>query len=417
MNTNWSALDNAAKLFPAAVSGTETQVFRFTCELYSEIQPSFLQEAAEDTLDLFPTYRMVLKRGLFWYYLEESDLTPGVTRESQKLCRGWNEKEGSCLLFEVTYFGSRISLEVYHVLSDGTSAMNFLRTLVTKYISRVRGIPEPDTGIDASHSQFGDDSYNRYYSGEKKKRPQMDHACRVQGNRYQGKLLRAITGMVQTEKILEAAHRHRTTVTVFLAACMIQAIAENVTQKEKKKPIVLSVPVNFRTYFPSQTARNFFGSVYVEYNYNQRDGTFEDILLKTAEDLKNRLTRESLARQLDSHVAAERNPATKAVPLFLKKICLKRVYQRNMKSVTATISNVGAVKLPEVLKKYIRSFDVCSSTNKIQACICSYEQKMAISFTTPFVSADIERCFFRRLTGEGIEVEITTNLPGECDEE
>ena len=34
MKSEWNKLDNAAKIFPAAQSKKDTQVFRFSCELY-----------------------------------------------------------------------------------------------------------------------------------------------------------------------------------------------------------------------------------------------------------------------------------------------------------------------------------------------------------------------------------------------
>ena len=77
---DWTRLDNAAKIFPSAPRRGDTQVFRFSCELTTPVIPALLQRAAEDTLARFPTYRYGLRRGFFWYYLEETRLRP-VVRE------------------------------------------------------------------------------------------------------------------------------------------------------------------------------------------------------------------------------------------------------------------------------------------------------------------------------------------------
>ena len=58
-------MDNAAKIFPAGVHKTETQDFRFSCELREPVKEGCLQMALEQTLELFPTYQVVLKRGFF----------------------------------------------------------------------------------------------------------------------------------------------------------------------------------------------------------------------------------------------------------------------------------------------------------------------------------------------------------------
>jgi len=65
--------------------------------------------------------------------------------------------------------------------------------------------------------------------------------------------------------------------------------------------------------------------------------------------------------------------------------------------------------MPDEAKPYIRLFDVFISTEKLQICICSYEDNMNISFTSPFVSTDIQCSFFRQLTQIGVAVEISAN--------
>ena len=39
------------------------------------------------------------------------------------------------LLFDVSWYRKRINLEVCHVLTDGTGALQFLRTLVARYLT------------------------------------------------------------------------------------------------------------------------------------------------------------------------------------------------------------------------------------------------------------------------------------------
>lgn len=411
MKNNWTSLDNAAKLFPSAITKTETQVFRITCELLEHVDQGILQKAAEDTLKVFPSYGVVLKKGVFWYYLEESDILPTVQEEHKKLCCKMDHNADKNLLFEISYYGPRINLEVYHVLSDGTGAINFLRMLVTKYLSEKHEMTEPELDIDASVSQIKDDSYRKYYTGRKQPRAKHQRACRIQGVRYMNNTLRNITGTMDAATVIAMARENKATITEFLGACMIEAIKENASHRERKKPIVLSVPVNLRTIFPSESGRNFFVTIPVAYESgNEEEETFEDILSSVHRELKEKTTKEKLSLQLDSYSAAEHKLTNKLAPLFLKTWVLRRIYKANMKRVTATISNIGRVSLPESLHRYIRGFDICSATSKLQGCICSFNGLLSISFTNPHLSADIERCFFRKLVKLGAEVEITTNL-------
>ena len=76
--TPWNKLDNAAKIFPPTTTNRDPKVFRFACELYDMVDPEVLQAALDKTMKQFPFYKSILKKGLFWYYFEESGLVPTV---------------------------------------------------------------------------------------------------------------------------------------------------------------------------------------------------------------------------------------------------------------------------------------------------------------------------------------------------
>ena len=80
-NARWRKLDNAAKLYSAASNKKDTRVFRFYCELKEEVNPKALQEALNQTIETFPTFLMVLRKGFFWHYLEPCNLRPIVKEE------------------------------------------------------------------------------------------------------------------------------------------------------------------------------------------------------------------------------------------------------------------------------------------------------------------------------------------------
>ena len=131
---HWRKLDNAAKLYSAASNKKDTRVFRFYCELKEQVQSELLQEALDQTLETFPTFLMVLRKGLFWHYLEPCNLRPVVKEEYKEPCSRLYVKDKKTLLFEVTYYKKRINFEVFHVLTDGTGATEFLKELVSNYL-------------------------------------------------------------------------------------------------------------------------------------------------------------------------------------------------------------------------------------------------------------------------------------------
>ncbi len=416
MKNNWNRLDNAAKIFPSASRKTDTQVFRLSCELYEAVIPEILQQALNETLEVFKVYQCILKRGIFWYYLESSDLMPIVREEYKYPCQPIYNKNIKTLLFEVTYYNTRINLEVFHVLTDGTGAMHFLRQLLTKYLALVNGLKEPVLDYDASRIQMSDDSFLKYYNDSiKVKKAKKTSACVLKGFQYTEDRLKIIAGLTSVKELLDAAHRYNTTLTVFLCACFMNAISESVPVRAKKKPIILSVPVNLRKYFPSESARNFFSVVYVGYDYWRSSGELEDVIKSIDEDFKRQLSKENLANIINSFANVEHNIFARIAPLFFKDFVLKRAYSLSKRWNTAAVSNIGVIKMPEELKPYINAFYLSAATLKVQLCLCSYEDKLSISFTAPFLSTDIQRRFFRKLTDMGIGVEVTTNLMDDED--
>ena len=131
---HWRKLDNAAKLYSAASNKKDTRVFRFYCELKEQVQSELLQEALDQTLETFPTFLMVLRKGLFWHYLEPCNLRPVVKEDYKEPCSRLYIRDIKTLLFEVTYYQKRINFEVFHVLTDGTGATEFLKELVKNYL-------------------------------------------------------------------------------------------------------------------------------------------------------------------------------------------------------------------------------------------------------------------------------------------
>ena len=115
-SVEWNKLDNASKYFPATANELDTKVFRLSCELYEMIDPNILQKALNKTIESFPFFKSILRRGVFWYYFESSDLIPEVSEESLSICAPIYNKNTKNLLFRVFYYHKRITLFPYTTL-------------------------------------------------------------------------------------------------------------------------------------------------------------------------------------------------------------------------------------------------------------------------------------------------------------
>lgn len=217
-----------------------------------------------------------------------------------------------------------------------------------------------------------------------------------------------IGGAMPVDAVIKLAHEHGTTVTLFLAALLLCAVENNMSEKDKRHPVVTAVPVDLRRYFPSQTIRNFFSVVNVGVDFCQVHG-LREVAACLDEQLKSSLTRENLERRLNKLMALERNPVIRLIPLALKDPVMRFFYRLSDHACTVSLSNLGRVDLPENLRAMVRQFEVFVSTDKLQMCVCSYGNTLCADFSSAFVSTDVQMEFFRSLTAMGVPVEITAN--------
>jgi len=415
---DWKKLDNAAKIFPPNSKKSDTKVFRFACELYDNVDKNVLQNALNITVDAFPLYKSIIKSGVFWYYFEASHFKPVVVEENLPPCSPLYDRNNKTLLFRVMYYKKRINFEVYHALSDGAGALQFFKTLVFHYITIKYEYKFKDKvpllDIKASAAQKMDDSFQKYYSTPasdvKKKKVK---AYKIRGMKIPEYRISVIEGIIPVDAIIQKVKEYNTSLTIFLAAILMCAINEDIPLRHKKRSVILSIPVNLRNYFHSETARNFFGVINVSYNFASGSGELQEVIEHLKNEFRENLTAEVLAKRINNLSSLEHNFLLRAIPLFIKDIALKIANSIVDRSYTSTLSNVGRVDVPDEIKKFISSFDIFVSTNKLQACMCSYENKLRISFTSAFVSTEVQRRFFKQLAALGLPVIIESNIVNE----
>ena len=414
--SSWSRLDNAAKIFPPNSNKRDTKVFRFTCRLKEEINATILQQALDKTILSFPLYTSILRKGLFWYYFESSNIKPVVKLEDQSPCSPIYNPNIKSLLFQVSYYHKKINLEVHHALTDGVGSLQFLRTLTLNYLVLAHPKQLKDRSLsidyDASFAEMEDDGFiSNCSNGQKDGNPTPNKAYKLKGATLDSNFLQIINGVVSVKDVLNEAHKYHTTLTVYLTSVLFYAISKQMTRQDKSKPVVMAVPVNLRPYFKSMSARNFFSVLHMPYQFDPDcDSELVDIIKYVDTFFKEELKTEKFQAKMNHLVSLERNYFTRFVPLFIKSPTLKIAHFLTNKDVTTSFSNIGKVTMPDELIPYIDAFDVCVSTTKVQVCLSSFGDKLSISFTSPLISTEVQKYFFRELTRQGIHVTLATNI-------
>lgn len=414
--SKWRKLDNAALAFPLVSGKNDTRVFRFYCQLKEKVDGEILQSALDQTMEKYPLFQAVLRKGLFWFYLEHRDIRAVVKQETEPPCSRLYIPDKKSLLFQVTYDKDRINFEVFHALTDGTGAMHFLQELVQNYLILAHpqdDLPRIENAEEVTHGDKEEDSFSQYYSSDMpKNKEKKETAVKLKGEKLVHSDMNITEVVFSVKDIHQKARSYGASITVLLTAMMLCSIREEIPKNQQKRPVTLMIPVNLRKYFPSQSMTNFFGWIEVGYTFSETT-TFEEVVADVKRQFEQELVKDKIAMHMNGYVRIEKNPFVRAVPLEIKKYFLMIGANLGSRSITAVYSNIGIIRLPEEYKEYIQHFGIFASPNSLQICSCSYGDEMVLGFTSRIPDDSIQRNFQRMLGEEQVaHRELKNEFPG-----
>lgn len=428
----WVRLDNASNIFLAARSETDSKVFRLSAEMDHQVDPHVLQRALDVTYDRYRLYHAVLRRAVFWYYLQDSDLRPVVSADDKPTCAPIYNADRRGLLFRVVYHHQRIVLEVFHALSDGTGALWFLTDLVTEYI-RIRYDQQPlpeDTTTAQLTAQPGQqperaparelavDSFAHYFRRRRKihspneaaaaqpKRPVTSKVYRVTGTRTPDYRTRAVELTMDVREVLALARAEGISLTMYLTAVFFESIRRSSGGLGASRTLSASVPVNLRQFFPSVSPRNFFTTVRVEHTYGYGPDDIGTVGRQLDRQFRPKATPEALEKKLRRFIKFERMPLLRIVPRPAKDAILRVINWGNNRGLSVAVSNLGRVSLPERVDAHIGRMAFHVSAVRPQMSVISHAEHITVTFTSPFVETDHIREFARLLTDHDVAVTV-----------
>jgi hypothetical protein len=410
----WDKLDNTAHLFPVIAGEQMSNVYRISVTLTELIVPELLQKALDIVLPKFDGFNVRLRCGIFWYYFEENGKrAPVVEEESAYPCQFIRANRNSSYLFRISYYKYRINLEVFHVLTDGMGAVNFLRELTYQYLRLLHPELKASDSFDSDTSLCREDSFLKNYRRSSGKHYRTQRALHIKGERFHNGELGVIHGYMKSAELKQVSRSYGASINEYLVSAYIWSIyTEYLNRQPVSTPIRVAVPVNLRPYFDSITTKNFFVMVSAEFLPDREDYTFQELLDSVKEHLRSQMNREHLERVFSYSVSYQRNPLMRLMPLPVKKLAMRTVYARSARANTATISNMGIMEVSDTYRPYIEQFHVLIALSKgqhVRGTVCSYDDTLVFSFSHDLVDVSVQRGFFRRLTADGIQVEIESN--------
>lgn len=420
MSKNWMRLDNAALIFPAIRHRRWVNVFRVSATLTEPVDPAVLQRAVTELAPRFPSMYVRLRTGVFWYYLEELPVPPKVREDYAYPLTLMQEKELRSCCLRVMYFQDWIAVEFFHSLTDGTGGMIYLKTLTARYLSLKHGLEIPaEEGVldwrEAPRAEELEDSFLRHSNGITLN-DREPNALQLRGS-YEPDFLHLTTGVIPSDALVEAAHRHKATVTVFLAAVMAETIlrwqAEERPDRRRQKPVKVTVPINLRRLYGSRTLRNFALTLNPGVDPRMGDYSLEELCKVMAAQLAAHGTPQEMAGRIAANVNPQQTPLIKAVPLLLKNPIMRTIYKlRGESKGCINVSNLGVVRLPAAMKPLVRRMEFIIGTQRSYPNNCSvatFGGETYVNMIRNIRESELERRFFSRLVELGVPVAIESN--------
>ena len=411
MNDNWYKLDNVAKVFLAAYNKRNPRSIRVSCILNEEIDPGVLQDALDLTVRLRPQFQVRIRRGIFWNYLEQTDERALVSKEVLGPCPAlYGDKYKGVLHYMVTYYRDRINIDMSHAISDGTGAFILLKLLILNYLKlRHPGILDEVSLVDsASSDDRFRNSYDHFYDDSAGPIPKTilnkkKLAFQISSRKLPYNQLQYMEVHMESDKVLAAAKDMKVSLTSYLGAHLMLAILEDMPFRQRKRPVNISIPVNLRNYYPSSTLRNFFNNIDVSHVYSGSE-TLETLALEFDEKLKQALDPDLIKKQMNRYQSIEQFFLTRMVPLFIKQPVVRMFSARETKTVTAVLSNLGPIKMPEETLPYIKGFTDFCSTDNLFITITSYGNDLVLGIASSYSGTGVIRRLLHALKALDIDI-------------
>ena len=428
----WYRLDSSADLYTMSLSRVTQSNFRATVEMQKKVDPIILQQALELTYTRYPSFKVHLRKGLFRFYFEENNNKPVVFPCSGIFMENMDFRKNKRFVIRVSYYENDIVVDYFHGLTDGTGAVEFLKTLLYSYLKlsgekilNTTNIKVPETDFDPEEEM--EDATAKYF----KDFPLNDKAVGSMTGKNSiylkdKPLVRpgfgVIRGYVDASKIKGLAKKYDCSITEYFAALALMSINSTFVKDGDKKNLAIMIPVNLRNIFPSKTLHNFTTLVRCELDQHKVEPDMQAYVDVIKEDLRKGVEdHELLNKKLSIAALMAKKIYLRLMPSLFKMIFIKVPKTPIVRPRQSLIlSNLGIFKVSDDVGRHIKcvGFNVnVSSKTPINVGVMTHNGVACISFTSRIASTEFEREFFTRLVKEGVDVKISSNNRIEADKQ
>lgn len=418
----WYPLDNAAKIYPAIQTNELTNVYRIAVVLTERVKIAHLINIIPTLEERFPYYKVTLKKGFFWYYLEQTNTPIQLIVDKGIPCREFNQKWNNQLLFRILVIKNRISIEFSHILTDGGGAFRFFKYLLLNYFKQeginVReALKEFVVNPEILHNEFVD-SYKEYFKKEVPPNFKQSKSFHLPYPLKRKPRFDVLVAILPIDEIKNVAKKKEVSLTVYLIALYLYVLQDiykslpDYSRYKKNKILRIQVPVNLRNIYSSKTMRNFSLFVMPEIDLRLGNYTFDEIIKIVYHKIQLETDQKLINKIIARNVGGERKILVKGIPLFIKSLLLNyKYYSMGANQYSGVVTNIGNVNFPEAIEKKIKYFILAppppNKKLKINCGIIGFNKKLVLSFGNITISKEFEKKILNFLVQQGINVKLS----------
>ncbi|GAB7088807.1 hypothetical protein [Marinifilum fragile] len=422
--TFWSPLDNAAKIFPAIRNKEHTTVMRLSAVLTESIVISSLLNAIKKAEVRFHYFKVQLRKGFFWYYLEQVEGSVKVMPDDTLPCRAFYKNKENKLLLRVLVFKNKISVELSHILTDGHGLFIFLKSILIYYFNE-RGLIS-NKQIDHFFTTDFDkeeieDAYRRYFKENIPTITRQTKAFHLPFHLRSKPRFDVLFAILSIKEIQQKIQEKDVSITEYLVAVYL-LVLQDIYFEHKGKGISprnniarIQVPINLRKIYPSKTMRNFSLFVMPEIDFRLGKYSFEEILKIVYHKMKVETDEKLINKIISRNVGSEKKILLRGIPLWLKSLVLHiKYYSEGANQYSGVVTNLGKVELPPSISNKVNFFAVTppppNKKLKLNCGVIGYDNKLVLSFGNISKSKDFEQKFLHFLSQQGINVKLKNKI-------
>lgn len=344
-------LDLLGQFFASIVDDKQPGGFSITAHLKEPVQPEVLQQAVNDLMRRLPFLCGRLRRGFFWFYHEVLAESPQIIPISGSPVFSDYYNRGNGHVLRVLYGEKYFKVETLHSICDGGGLIKIISALLLRYFELL-GIKADKTEIvdcaGAFQQEEIEDAYKRFADFKLKTfGVNAPKAKAFHPDSPRAPAQRVITQKFDADKIIVMAKEHNTTITEYILAHIFMAIAKERAALHSKKPIIMMVPINCRSFFPTKTFRNFLCGA--------------TIIMPETEDFSEML--QQIHQQfacIDKDLVQRKITGLQKLykfarfsPIIIKGWIMKIIQRSQAGGLTSGFSNTGLIKLPKEIESRI----------------------------------------------------------------